>query len=448
MKRTYTTKGHDLKLSSLTAERNLSAFADLDKALAETLGAIKDDTLRETFRKCFYNTIRTTAFLEEDGSVFLLTGDIPAMWLRDSAAQVMQYLFFADKCESVRKFIKGVFRKQLEYILIDPYANAFNREANGNGHIDDLPVPLPEVWERKFELDSLCYPFFLACKYYEKTMDADIFNGNFLKAFDLVMEVFRKEQHHAALSDYYHDSVYPPKSEKFILHGTPVKDVGLVWSGYRPSDDRCDYGFYLPGNMFIVSVLCKLEKVFRERCDAAREKACASLYGEIREAVEKYGIVTRDGKLIYALETDGMGNYNMMDDANIPNLISLPYLEYPFLNEEVYANTRAFTLDKGNPYYFEGSAISGVGSPHTPTNYVWPLSLIMEALTSDDADLIRARVRMLIRSTGGTGYMHEAVFKDDDTVYTRPWFAWANSLFAYLVLTKFDVLKGMTGEKK
>ena len=440
MEEIYITKGHDQKLSSLTAMRNTEEFRDLEAALADTLKAIPDETLRKTFEKCFFNTIRTTAFLEEDGSVFLLTGDIPAMWLRDSAAQVMQYLFFAKKCESVRKLIRGLFRKQLSFIRIDPYANAFNSTANGNGHICDLPTPLPEVWERKFELDSLCYPFFLACKYFEKTGDRTIFGEDLGETFDIVMDVFRKEQHHAALSDYYHDSNYRPKKEQFAGHGGKVLETGLVWSGYRPSDDRCDYGYYLPGNMFIVSVLCKMEKVFGLLGDAKRAEDARLLAEEIHTALDRYAVTERDGKKIYALETDCLGHYNLMDDANIPNLLSLPYIEYPYLDEEVYKNTRDFILSKKNPYYFEGRAITGIGSPHTPEGYVWPLSLITEALTSDDALRIREIVTMLVHSTGGTGYMHEGVQKDDDTVFTRPWFAWANSLFSYMILSKFHLL--------
>ena len=440
MKTKYTTKGQDQKLSSLDAEMNKEAFRDLEEALLPTLRAIPDDETRKVFEQCFFNTIRTTAFLEEDGSVFLLTGDIPAMWLRDSAAQVMQYLFFAKQCESVRRLVKGLFKKQISFILKDPYANAFNRTANGNGHIDDLPLPLPEVWERKFELDSLCYPFFLACKYFEKTGDKSIFEGDFKAGFDIALRVFKTEQRHAELSDYYHDSIYPPKHEKFVGRGGKVLVNGLVWSGYRPSDDSCTYGYYIPGNMFIVAVLCKLKKVFDLLGDEKRAADCLALSEEIRHALDKCAVTQREGKDIYALETDGLGNYNLMDDANLPNLLSLPYIEYPYLDQEIYKQTRAFILSKKNPYFFEGKAISGIGSPHTPEGYVWPLSLITEALTSEDATRIQEIVRMLVRSTGGTGYMHEGVQKDDDRIFTRPWFAWANSLFSQMILTKFDLL--------
>lgn len=427
-----------LKMSDIDNDMNKEFFSDLEVETEKFCKTIKDENLRAVFKKCFFNTIRTTLFFENDGSAFLITGDIPAMWLRDSAVQVMQYLFFAEKCLSVKKLIKAVLQKHFTYILIDPYANAFNREANGNGHVLDEDKQSPWVWERKFELDSLCYPLWLAVKYYEFTKDKGCFNELFLKAFDVIIETFKTEQSHAEKSRYYHTNAAMP--ERFCGKGTPVSGGGLVWSGYRPSDDKCTYGYYISGNMFIVSVLTKLTRVFDSVLkDDNRANGCKSLAEEIQKELERLSVVTRpDGKKVYALETDGLGNYNLMDDANIPNLLSMPYYEYPYVNAEIYDNTREFILGKDNPYYYEGKAISGVGSPHTPKGYVWPFAVIIRALTSDDEKEINECVRMLISSTGGTGYMHESVYCEDDKTFTRPWFAWANSLFSWLVLEKKD----------
>ena len=378
-----------------------------------------------------------TTFFEEDGSVFIITGDIPAMWLRDSSAQVMQYLFFAKECPSVQLLIKGLLQKQFTYILLDPYANAFNRSANGNGHVLDLDKQSPWVWERKFELDSLCYPLWLLTRYYERTGDKTCMDSLFLQAFDKVVEIFQTEQNHAEKSTYYHEMVTRTQ-DYWCGRGTPVSNGGLVWSGYRPSDDKCKYGYYLPGNMFIVAVLTKLAPIFAEVLqDKARAGLCERLACEIQSELNKLAVVEVDGKSIYALETDGLGNYNLMDDANIPNLLAMPYYEYPYMDKEIYANTRARMLSFENPYYFEGKILKGIGSPHTPKNRVWPLSLIVQALTSDDAREIDDCIQMVVNSTGGTGYIHESVDKDDDTIYSRPWFAWANSLFAYMILDKF-----------
>ena len=428
--------GERLRMSDINNRMNEEYFSDLRACVDAFKSTIQDENLREMFDRCFFNTIYTTAFMEEDGTAFIITGDIPAMWLRDSAAQVMQYLFFAKECPSVRTFIKGVLKKQFGYILMDPYANAFNREANGNGHAYDLVKQSPWVWERKFELDSLCYPLWLLTRYYEKTQDATCFDDTFLQAFDTIIKIFRIEQAHGEQSDYYHEIFNRPQT-RWCGSGEPVKNCGLVWSGYRPSDDKCTYGYYLPGNMFIVAVLTKLAPIFKDVLgDEARAETCKILAAEIQTALDQLAIVEKDGKRIYALETDGFGNYNLMDDANIPNLIAMPYYEYPYIDKEVYQNTRNSMFSFENPYYFEGKVLKGIGSPHTPKDRVWPLSLIIRALTTEDVGEIKECVRMIVGSTGGTGYIHEGVDKDDDTVYSRSWFAWANSLFAYMILEK------------
>ncbi len=433
--------GESVKISDIHNKMNEEYFSDLRICVEEFKKTLQDETLQNMFDHCFFNTIYTTTFFEEDGSTFIITGDIPAMWLRDSSAQVMQYLFFAKECSSVQRLIKGLLKKQFTYILIDPYANAFNREANGNGHAYDLDRQSPWVWERKFELDSLCYPLWLAVKYYQKTNDGSIFDECFLQAFDLIIKVFRIEQAHKARSSYYHE-IYNRDKTRWCGGGEPVSDCGLVWSGYRPSDDKCTYGYYIPGNMFIVSVLTKLAPILRDLLhDEERANTCRVLAEEIQAALNTLAVVERNGKKVYALETDGFGNYNLMDDANIPNLLAMPYYEYPYINKEIYQNTRQYMLSFENPYYYEGKILKGIGSPHTPKYRVWPLSLIIQALTSDDAEEIKECVRMLTNSTGGTGYIHESVDMDDDTVYSRSWFAWANSLFAYMIIEKKEYLQ-------
>lgn len=431
--------GEDEKLSSIDAKLNDGKFTELRREAEKFEGLIKDPVLRETFDKCFFNTIDTTTFFEEDGTVFVITGDIPAMWLRDSSAQVMQYLFFADRCADVRDYIKGLLKKQFRFITVDPYANAFNRTANGHGHVTDLAKQSPRVWERKFELDSLCYPLFLLIKYYAATGDRECFTEDFFKAFDYIADTFRTEQRHLRESTYYH-FIVGAAPNRSAGRGGPYKECGLVWSGYRPSDDKCEYGFYIPGNMFIVSVMEKLAPIFLSCGDEKRAEVCLSLAKKVQSSLQEFAVTEFEGKKIYALETDGLGHYNIMDDANIPNLLSMPYYEYPYIDKEIYKNTRDYILSSKNPYYYEGKCITGVGSPHTPKNYVWPLSVIIRALTSDDKKEVKECVDMLVSSTGGTGYMHEGILKDDDSVYTRPWFAWANSLFAYLILEKQNLI--------
>ena len=427
-------------ISSIDNRMNEERFRDLFLEVEKFEERIDDPDLKKLFHNAFFNTILTTVLYEEDGSAFVITGDIPAMWLRDSAAQVMQYLHFANKCPSVRELIKAVIKKQFTYLLLDPYANAFNREANGMGHTGDIPQNSPWVWERKFELDSLCYPLWLLTRYVKATGDDSVMDDLFYRAFDKAYVTFLTEQRHKDYSGYFHER--PGRDRRdWCGHGSPVAETGLVWSGYRPSDDSCTYNYYIPGNMFICTVLTALRPLFIEKGDDERAKKCMDLTETLRRAIEKYGkTTTPDGSEVYALETDGMGHYNVMDDANIPNLLSIPYYDYPFADKKLYENTRAYMLSERNPYYYEGSAITGIGSPHTPEGYVWPLSLIIQAMTSTDPEEIERCVKMVASSTGGTYYIHEGVYKDDDKIYTRPWFAWANSLFADLVLRKADIL--------
>lgn len=427
-------------MSSIDNRMNEDRFADLFREVSAFEERIDDADLKKLFHNAFFNTILTTLFFEEDGTAFVITGDIPAMWLRDSAAQVMQYLHFAKSCPSVRELIRAVIKKQFTYLILDPYANAFNREANGMGHTGDIPQNSPWVWERKFELDSLCYPLWLMTRYVEATGDEGVLDDLFYRAFDKVIATFRTEQRHPTYSTYYHERPGRDRLD-WCGNGAPVKENGLVWSGYRPSDDSCTYNYYIPGNMFICTVLTALRPLFLAKGDEERATKCESLTQEIRHMIEEIGsTLTEDGTEIYALETDGMGNYNVMDDANIPNLLSIPYYNYPFADKKLYDNTRAYMLSKRNPYYYEGASITGIGSPHTPEGYVWPLSLIIQAMTSTDPEEIKRCVKMVASSTGGTYYIHEGVYKDDDKVFTRPWFAWANSLFADLVLRKADIL--------
>lgn len=416
-------------------------FTVLKEQVARCADKLEDEKLRDMFVKCFFNTIDTTMQPQDDGSIYLITGDIDAMWLRDSCAQVMQYLLFADVCEDTRRLIKGLVKRQCYYILQDAYANSFNIGYNNRGHRGDECEHSGIVWERKFELDSLCYPIFLACKYFEKTGDAEIFTGNFLPAVARAIEVFEIEQHHGSRSDYYH--FRPCEAPEFSVPNQGRGDKcneesGLIWSGYRPSDDPCRYGFFIPGNMFVVSVMRSLISLMDRGLidDGLRERA-ARLERTVTSGIEKYGVTQLEGYgKIYVYETDGLGNYHLMDDANVPSLLSIPYIGFGKIDDELYQNTRKFLLSDRNPFCFSGSVISGIGSPHTPKDYVWPISVIVQALTSLQENEVQDCIKMLLQSDNGTGYMHEGIHKDDASQFTRSWFAWANSLFAYLIATK------------
>ena len=394
-------------------------------------------SLAPLVRGCFLNTIETTVQQLDDGGYFVITGDIPAMWLRDSASQVGLYTRFAAQDTELQTILESVISKQAELVLRDPYANAFTAlESDPSAGYPDDTKMYPGVWERKYEVDSLTAPILLAYKYWKATGKESFFDDTWKKAAESILDVYCTEQNHAD-SDYYFSRSDCPETDTLPCDGkgNPVAYTGMTWSGFRPSDDRCVYGYLVPSNMAAVVAMEDLqeiaEKVYKDNNLAERASALAK---EIEAGIEKYGIVDHPTYgSIYAYEVDGLGNSNFMDDANAPSLLGIPYLGYRKRGDEVTENTRRFVLSDSNPYYYEGKYAKGIGSPHTPDGYVWHIALVMQALTSEDRSEILSILEMLAGTHGGTNFMHEAFDPNEPEAYTRSWFAWANTLFAELL---------------
>jgi hypothetical protein len=418
---------------------NVQHYPAIDKRIAEVPRKLANaPQLAEMFAHCYPNTLETTVELLSDESTFVVTGDIPAMWLRDSSAQVNPYICLAQDDPDLQRLLRGLIQRQARYVLIDAYANAFNREENGQGHTSDQPPVDPWVWERKYELDSLCYPVRLCYTYWQATGDTTIFTETVQKMLHRIVEVMQIEQHHDTRSSYRFERpapLLPSDTLPFGGRGTRTNYTGMVWSGFRPSDDACKFGFLIPANMLAVVILgYMIEIAHQVYQDSELAAQAEELHREIEFGIQTYGIVEhpRYGR-IYAYETDGYGNYNLMDDANVPSLLSIPYLGYRSAADPLYQNTRRFVLSPDNPYYYAGSSAYGVGSPHTPAHFIWPIALCIRGLTSIDADEQEEMLRLLVTTTAGTGYMHESFHVDDPYQFTRPWFAWANSLFGEFV---------------
>ncbi|MFB9331146.1 glycoside hydrolase family 125 protein [Paenibacillus aurantiacus] len=393
--------------------------------------------LLELYANCFPNTLQTTTKLLDDGTSFVFTGDIPAMWLRDSSAQVRQYLPFAREDADLRRILEGLIERQFLYIGMDPYANAFNEEPNGKRWDEDLAETNPWVWERKYELDSLCYPIQLGYLYWKETGRDAVFKGSFDRSIRAILRLMETEQYHMEKSDYRFSRTNCPAQDTLRNQGRgmPVGYTGMVWSGFRPSDDACTFGYHIPSNMFAAVVLGYVREIAETVMNDAYLAAWAArLEDDIRYGIETYGIYRHPvhGPM-YAYETDGFGHYALMDDANVPSLLAIPYLGYTDAANPVYMNTRRFILSPENPYFYRGTAAEGIGSPHTPPRYIWPISLTMQALTSTSEEEVGRIVAMLERTDAGTGFMHEGFHVDDPAQFTRPWFAWANSLFSELI---------------
>ena len=397
-----------------------------------------DPKLGTVFQKTFLNTLETTISDDEQGYAFILTGDIPAMWQRDSTAQVRPYLALAHEQPAIATLITRVVQRQFFNMAIDPYANAFNETANGHGHQTDQTEMGPWIWERKFEIDSLCYPVQLAYLLYKNTGVTAQFDDNFVTGVKRLLTTFETEQHHATSPYRFVRTVDRPEDtlERDGL-GTPVADTGMIWSGFRPSDDACEYGYLIPANMFAVVILDYLQVIFSSVLDDPNIVARARrLQTAVRDGIEMYGYTTNaNGEKVYAYEVDGLGHAKLMDDGNVPSLLSAPYLGYCDLLDPNYQRTRQTLLSPENPYYYSGHLAAGQGSPHTPAHYIWPIAIAMEGLTTNSRDQQLAALQTLIKTTGGTDLMHESFNVDDDTQFTREWFSWANMMYCELLLT-------------
>lgn len=421
---------------------------EIPRSIAENIGRIKESYrdnpgVYETYANCITNTLLTTLQPREDGTTFVVTGDIPAMWLRDSAAQVRPLLFFAKEDREIFALIEGVLRLQMRQILLDPYANAFNDGATGAGHQADRTDMKPALWERKYEVDSLCYPIQLAYLFWKSTGSTAHFGANFADACNTIIALFRTEQHHMEQSPYRFErlEIEPHCAWEYETlqnngMGTPVSYTGMTWSGFRPSDDACKYGYLIPANMFAVVILRYMVEIARDvLSDQSLADDALALSLEIDSGIAQYGIVTHpEFGRVYAYEVDGLGNYSLMDDANVPSLLAIPYFGYANAADPIYQNTRRMILSYANPFYFEGKAAQGIGSPHTPHRYIWHIALAVQAMTSADSSEQQRLLNLLLTTNGDTKLMHESFDADDAARYTRPWFSWANSMFSELVL--------------
>ena len=404
--------------------------------------AVPDGKMAALFENCYSNTLDTTVSfddLDSRADTFIITGDIEAMWLRDSTAQIWCYLPLVAEDAQIRRIVGGVINRQTECILIDPYANAFNREPSGGQWQSDHTRMVPEVYERKWEIDSLCYPIRLAHGYWRATGDAGLFDDRWVAAMRTVVRTFREQQRKQGEHGPYHFQRTTCESMDTLPirgFGNPVAPVGLICSAFRPSDDATIFPFLIPSNLFAMASLRQLATILaalRLSPDLAADARL--LAAEIERAVAIHGIHEhpRHGP-IYAYEVDGYGGRVFMDDANVPSLLSLPYLGCCAADDPVYLATRRFVLSEDNPWFFKGRAGEGVGSPHTGFDRVWAIGITMRALTSHDDEEILACLRLLEWSTAGTGYMHEGFDIDNPADFSREWFAWANSLFAELLL--------------
>lgn len=413
----------------------------IEAAIVEFRSNVKNQELGWLFENCFPNTLDTTVNFEiinDKPDTYVITGDIDAMWLRDSSAQIWPYLPFMKNDQELRQLVAGVINRQTKCILKDPYANAFYKnESQVSEWKADLTKMQPGIHERKWEIDSLCYPIRLAFNYWRRTLDTGPFDSTWKEAIKATLQTFRQQQRKDGNGPYSFQRTTAWATDGVPLggYGYPVKPVGLICSMFRPSDDATVFPFLIPSNFFAVVSLQQAAVMVKEILkDYDLSAELQLLANEVKKALYQYAVVDHHqyGK-IYAYEVNGFGSYHVMDDANVPSLLSLPYLGAVKRSDPIYVNTRRMLLSANNPFFFKGKVAEGIGGPHAGINMIWPLSIIMRALTATDDNEIRDCIKTLQNTHGDTGFMHESFHKDDATKFTRKWFAWANTIFGELL---------------
>ncbi len=378
-----------------------------------------DQHLQEMFRAALLDTSKLAEYAP-DGTAYVKTGDIPAEWLRDASAQVRPYLFFAKDDPDVSRLLRAIIAREAKYLQIDPYANAYTLDYR--------------VWEQKFELDSLAYPITLAWSYWKATGDTSIFSGDFSKALDNVLATMQREQDHPRDSSYTHKELANDGK------GRAVGYTGMIWTGFRPSDDACYYNFLIPSEMFAVVALGDMTEIERDVYhNVVKAREAKALRDEVQRGIQTYGLVlVPKYGYIYAYEVDGLGHAILTDDANIPSLLASPYFGYAAPGDRYYENTRRFLLSQDNPSFYQGVKARGIGSYHTPDKWVWPLALIVEGMTATTQPEKQDVLSQLLNSDPGDHLLHESFNPDDPRQFTRQDFGWPNSLFSEFVMTQFQ----------
>ncbi len=423
----------------------------VEKLIAEIQSNIGNKEIAWMFGNCFPNTLDTTVDFEMINGkpdTYVITGDIDAMWLRDSSAQVWPYLPLCKEDKDLQQLIKGVINRQVKCILKDPYANAFYKDENkiSEWQKTDITDMKPGIHERKWEIDSLCYPIRLSYGYWRETGDASVFDEQWMAAMKLVVKTFKEQQRINGPGPYtfQRNTSWATDGVPLSGYGYPVKPNGLICSMFRPSDDATIFPYLIPSNWFAAISLEQLSHILKLKKEVPFLNEASNLQANVLVALQTTSTVQNPlyGKM-YAYEVNGFGSYNLMDDANVPSLLSLPYLwnmpiathDFSFTADEksLYPNTRKFVLSENNPFFFKGKAAEGIGGPHAGMDMIWPLSIIMRGLTSTDDVEIKHCLDMLQRTHAGTGFMHESFHKDDPSKFTRKWFAWANTLFGEFV---------------
>jgi meiotically up-regulated gene 157 (Mug157) protein len=439
-KRTYHSKSIDNLIDQL---KPLFITSDLATAFSNCLPNTLDTTVS-------YVTSNPSAVASSDLDSFVITGDIDALWLRDSMNQVLPYVPYARDDEELQYLFEGLINRHAKSVIIDPFANAFNFNSSGAGHQSDRRTPpmKPSVFEGKYEIDSICAFLKLSYWYWKSVGDQSLVkfvDDRWLSAVQTALNtisIMQKDSGQLSNPPYLFQRLTTQSTDTLMMsgRGPPNKAIGLTRSLFRPSDDAVTLPLNIPGNAMTCVELTHLVSLLEAVKVSEINVSLATVESLITDAksigericriLEGY---TRTGNPL-PYEIDGYGGEYFMDDANVPSLLSLPVLGFVAPSNKAYTSTRNLVLSSSNPFYYSGTAANGIGGPHVGTNFTWPMSIIMRAMTSTNEEEIRNCLDMLLKNTAGTGLMHESFNVNNGNDYTRSWFAWANGLFGELIL--------------
>lgn len=451
---------------------------------------MRDPDLARIFENAFPNTLDTTVRWHVDGinthapktklardrrkwegaQSFIVTGDINAEWLRDSTNQLAQYQALAKNSPELFNLILGAINTQAEFVIESPYCNAFQPpspsrlEPTHMGTEDAVhPVYEPStVFECKYELDSLAAFLSLGNQFYKSTGSTAFLTERWYLALDSLLAVLDKQ----AQGTFDADSQRLLKNEYTFRRntwtgtetlsldglGNPLASgTGLIRSAFRPSDDATIFGFFIPGNAMMAVELNRTSTLLQavSGTDPHIHELAQSLLqrsAQIEKAIYAHAVITHPTfGPVFAYEIDGYGSHLLMDDANMPSLLSLPLLGFlDPTSHPIYQNTRRMILSSaGNPYFLRGPAFHGIGGPHIGLRNAWPMSVLVQARTSRDDDEIRACLDA-VKNVSLLGLVHESVdVQWGGERMTRTWFAWANSVFAQTLLWVAETRPGI-----
>ncbi|KAH0841972.1 hypothetical protein AYO21_02985 [Fonsecaea monophora] len=444
-------------------------LSEVEDAVSSLKSHISDPDLSRLFENAFPNTLDTAIRWHgfagnnsQEELTFVITGDINAMWLRDSSNQLQSYsslLKANSSSDSLASLYRGVINLQSRYINTSPHCNSFQPPpesgvepaVNGFAATDVVfpPVTNTTVFECKYELDSLAAFLQVSYNYYNATSDLDFFDRfQWVDTVQTIMNTVLNltlgtyDSEGRVLDQPYtwnRTANSATESVSNLYRGNPVVGgTGLIRSFFRPSDDSCIYQLFIPANMMFshyLGLCADIMQSLQNPVAATLASSMRNLSATIRAAIQAHGIYhMRGDHRVYAYEVDGYGSYNTMDDANIPSLLSAPFFGYDAATDPVYQTTRRLLLSPANSYYMRGPVLNATGGPHVSFGHAWPMASIVRILTSGDDDEIRTELRQLVSSTDGLGLIHESVNSWNTSDWTRPWFSWANGLFGQMVL--------------